>query len=97
MRWRRDEFDAGELRSAVRDIVESARFDDWFLEAPDEVLVAVAAPLEVLTFHYYLDPPKDRHLLRAARVAAQSVADRLEECPADMAVAFSALGDVVGR
>jgi hypothetical protein len=92
MRWNRaDDVDIQRVRTAVQAIVESVRFDDWLDEVPGEVLVEVAAPLEVLTFHYYLDPPKDRHLVRAARVACRSVGGSLPRCPEDMADAFREL------
>jgi hypothetical protein len=90
-----EEIDVERLRAAVRGIVESGRFDDWLAEVPDEVLVQVAAPMEVLTFHYYLDPPRDRHLVRAARVACASVAGSLARCPHDMAGAFRGLSDAL--
>jgi hypothetical protein len=83
------------VRGAVRSVVESPRFDDWLLEVPDRILVNIAAPLEMLTFQYYLDPPRDRHLVRAARVACEAVEDDLHDCPADMAAVFRGLGDAV--
>ncbi|EST31258.1 hypothetical protein N566_20855 [Streptomycetaceae bacterium MP113-05] len=89
---RRDDVDVAAVRRAVRSIAESPRYDDWLLEMPDHVLHAVAAPLEMLVFQYYLTPPKDRMLVRAARVVWDSVADSLEDCPADMATAYASLG-----
>lgn len=98
MRWNESEAaDIRRVRNAVKGIVESARFDDWLEEVPNEVLIQVAAPLEVLTFHYYLDPPKDRYLVRAARVAYESVAGSLPQCPKDMAHAFRELNGAVAR
>lgn len=92
---RSKEVDIRRVRTAVKGIVESVRFDDWLEEVPNEVLIQVAAPLEVLTFHYYLDPPKDRHLVRAARVAYESVVSSLPQCPDDMARAFRELSGAV--
>lgn len=93
--FRSERVDGPRLRAAVRDVVECERFDTWLDELPGDVLVRVAAPLEVLTFHYYLDPPRDRHLLRAARVAWESVEGCLPSCPRDMAEAFRRLSAVV--
>jgi hypothetical protein len=96
--WSRsDDLDVALVRAAVRRIVESVRFDDWLLELPADVLVQVAAPLEVLAFHYHLDASQDRHLVRAARVAWESVETSLPRCPPDMAQAFRELLDAVTR
>jgi hypothetical protein len=96
MRWNKsEEVDVERVRSAVRDIVESARLERWLDEVPDEVLVQVAAPLEVLTFHYYLEPPKNRHLVRAARVACAAVEVDLPGCPDEMVAAFRELRTAV--
>jgi hypothetical protein len=80
--------DMGRVREAVRALVETGRGDAWLTEVPDEVLLRFVAPLEMLTFQYYLDPPRDRHLARAARVACESMEDHLDACPADLAEAF---------
>lgn len=92
---RSEKVDMRAVRAAVHEIVESDRYDDWFVELPDDVLVELAAPLEVLMFHYYLDPPKDRHLVRAARVAFECAVDSLDRCPADMARSLRRLGRVL--
>jgi hypothetical protein len=83
--------DTGAVRDAVRELVETGRCDAWFAEVPDEVLVRLVAPLEMLTFQYYLDPPRDRHLVRAARVACDAMDQHLDACPADLAGAFRRL------
>ncbi len=80
------------LRATVGRIVEADRFDGWLIELPDHVLVAVAAPLEMLGFQHYLTPPRDDLLVRAARVVWDSVADLLADCPADLAAEFASLG-----
>jgi hypothetical protein len=80
------------LRSTVGEVIESRRFDEWLIEVPDWVLVQIAAPFEMLTFQYYLDPPNDGHLLRAARVACDAVEGSREDCPEDMTHAFGWLG-----
>jgi hypothetical protein len=90
MRKRRER-DMGRVREAVRALVDTERCDAWFAEVPGEVLVRLAAPLEMLTFQYYLDPPRDRHLLRAAQVAYEAMEDHLDACPADLAEAFRRL------
>jgi hypothetical protein len=77
--------DMDRVRAAVRDLVETGRTDEWLAELGDQALVHLAAPLEMLTFQYYLDPPRDRHLLRAARVACETMAPCLDDCPADLA------------
>jgi hypothetical protein len=89
---RRDDVEVAAVREAVRNIAESPRYDDWLLEMPDHVLHALAAPLEMLVFQYYLTPPKDRMLVRAARVVWDGVADFLGDCPADMAAVYASLG-----
>lgn len=76
------------VREAVRGLVETERDDAWLTEVPDDVLVRLVAPLEMLTFQYYLDPPRERHLVRAARVACEAMEDHLDACPADLAEAF---------
>jgi hypothetical protein len=96
MRWNKSEdVDIRRVRTAIKGIVESVRFDDWLQEVPDKVLIEVAGPLEMLTFHYYLDLPENRHLVRAARVAYESVASSLPQCPEDMAHAFRELSAAV--
>jgi hypothetical protein len=89
-RWRRraGDPDMSRVREAVRALVETGRSDAWLTEVPDEVLLRFVAPVEMLTFQYYLDPPRDRHLVRAARVACEAMADHLDACPADLAEAF---------
>lgn len=89
-RWRSrtGNVDMDRLREAVRALVETGRGDAWLTEVPDEVLLRFVAPMEMLTFQYYLDPPRDRHLARAARVACESMEDHLDACPADLAEAF---------
>jgi len=79
------------IRDAVRALVETDRSDAWFTEVPGDVLMRLAAPLEMLTFQYYLDPPRERHLLRAARVACDAMEHHLDACPADLAEAFRRL------
>lgn len=95
LRRRPDGFDRVRVRAAARGVVDAPRAADWLTEVPDRVLIQVAAPLEVLSFHYYLDPPRERHLARAARVACEAVRGELADCPADMAAAFRALGRTV--
>jgi hypothetical protein len=80
--------DMSRVRDAVQALVETGRGDAWLTEVPDDVLVRFVAPLEMLTFQYYLDPPRDRHLVRAARVACEAMEDHLDACPADLAEAF---------
>ncbi|MFD9867135.1 hypothetical protein ACFXI8_25635 [Streptomyces niveus] len=84
--------DMESVRRAVARIIESERFDDWLVEMPDHVLVEVAAPLEMLQFQHYLMPPKDRYLVRSARVVWDAVADLLADCPSDLAAEFASLG-----
>jgi hypothetical protein len=96
MRWNKTEdIDIPRLRSTLREVIESSRFDEWLIEVPDGVLVQIAAPFEMLTFQYYLDPPNDRHLVRAARVVCDAVKHSSQDCPADMTRAFRRLGGVV--
>lgn len=83
--------DVRRLRAALGDMIQSGRIDDWLAEVPDRVLVQVAAPFEMLTFQYYLDPPQDRHLVRAARVACETVGNSAADCPGDMTGAFRRL------
>jgi hypothetical protein len=91
------DLDVGLLRAAVGEIIQSGRFDDWLVAVPDQVLIQVAAPFEMLAFQYYLDPPQDRHLVRAVRVACETVENSSGDCPADMSGAFRRLsGMVVG-
>ncbi|MEV4945524.1 hypothetical protein [Streptomyces sp. NPDC053755] len=91
-RRRHDPVDIEAVRSAVKRIVESDRFDGWLTETPDHVLVQMSAPLEMLGFHHFLTPPQDRLLVRAARVVWDAVAGLLDDCPDDLAAAFAALG-----
>jgi hypothetical protein len=95
--WRRRlaAADIQSVRDAIRDLVEAERSDVWFAELPDEVLVRFVAPLEMLTFQYLLDPPRDRHLVRAARVACEAMSQHLEACPADLAAALRHVGSVI--
>lgn len=90
-----EDVDAASVRTAVGGVVESPRYDEWLLEVPDHVLIQVAAPLEMLAFQYYVTPPQDRLLVRAARVVWDGVAELLEDCPVDMADRFAALGAAV--
>ncbi|MET9619310.1 MULTISPECIES: hypothetical protein [unclassified Streptomyces] len=90
-----DDVDMDSLRATVGRIVEADRFDGWLIELPDHVLVAVAAPLEMLGFQHYLTPPQDDLLVRAARVVWDSVAGLLDDCPADLAAEFASLGAAV--
>jgi hypothetical protein len=87
--------DVARVRAAVRPLTDGDRLDAWLAEAPDEVLVRLVAPLEMLTFQYHLDPPRDRHLLRAARVTCEALHDHLDACPADLAEALRRLGDAM--
>jgi hypothetical protein len=93
-RGRRTPADMDRVRDAVRGLVETGKTDEWLATLPDHALVRLAAPLEMLTFQYYLDPPRDRHLVRAARVACATMAECLDDCPDDLAAAFRQL-DVV--
>lgn len=83
--------DMRRVREAVGELVESGQRDVWLADLPDEVLTAFVAPLEMLTFQYYLDPPRDRLLVRAAKVACEAVEEHLDACPASLAGAFSRL------
>ncbi|MEU0548222.1 hypothetical protein [Micromonospora sp. NPDC005979] len=96
MRRQSESLDPAAVRAAVRDIVEAPRYDAWLMEMPDEMLVRLAAPLEMLQFQFYLTPRLERHLVRAARVCCEASAVGLETCPADMRQAFRVLADVVG-
>lgn len=91
MAGKSEDIDVTLVRTAVRDVVDTSRYDDWLMEVPDHVLIHMVAPLEMLQFQYFLDPPQDRHLVRAARVACEALSADLEDCPADMAQAFRAL------
>jgi hypothetical protein len=90
-----DQLDMAAVRSAIKGVVEADRFDHWLVEVPEPVLIQVAAPLEMLQFQYYLTPPRDRHLLRAARVCCAAVVGGLDGCPDDMVTAFGRLSEVV--
>lgn len=94
-RRRTPEGDPAAVRVAVRALVETGRTDEWLAELPDHALVHLAAPLEMLTFQYYLDPPRDRHLVRAAREAYRMMAPCLADCPDDLATAFRRLADAI--
>lgn len=83
--------DMGRVREAVGELVESGQRDAWFAGLPDEVLTAFVAPLEMLTFQYYLDPPSDRLLVRAANVACAAMDEHLGACPTSLAGPFSRL------
>jgi hypothetical protein len=89
--------DMDRVRDAVRGLVETGKTDEWLATLPDHALVRLAAPLEMLTFQYYLDPPRDRHLVRAARVACATMAECLADCPDDLAAAFRRLGGALGE
>ncbi|MEW2268894.1 hypothetical protein ACNPQM_21325 [Streptomyces sp. NPDC056231] len=84
--------DIDAVATAVGRIVEADRFDRWLLELPDHVLVATAAPLEMLGFQYHLTPRQDLLLVRAARVVWDAVAGLLDDCPDDLAEEFTLLG-----
>jgi hypothetical protein len=92
---RRRPADVDRVRAAVRELVETGRTDEWLAELPDHALVHLAAPLEMLTFQYHLDPPRDRHLLRAAGVACETMAPYLDDCPDDLAAALRGLARAV--
>jgi hypothetical protein len=83
--------DMRRVREAVGELVESGQRDAWFADLPDEMLLALVAPLEMLTFQYYLDPPRDRLLVRAAKVACAAMDEHLGACPAGLAGPFSRL------
>jgi hypothetical protein len=95
--WRRSPAlaDVQRVRDAVGNLVEAERAEAWLAELPDELLVRFAAPLEMLTFQYHLDPPRGRHLIRAARVACQAMSQHLDACPADLAAALRHVGSAV--
>lgn len=84
------------IRAAVAQIVESDRLDDWIRDASDSVLIRLMAPLEMLSFQYYRDPPSDKHLVRAARVTCEAMAEAIGDCPPDLARALRQLSGVVG-
>ncbi|GAA0448439.1 hypothetical protein Aca07nite_72690 [Actinoplanes capillaceus] len=96
MKSRTERLDSVAVRAAVQGVIEAPRYDDWLMEMPDEMLVRLAAPLEMLQFQFYVDPPLERHLVRAARVCCAACATGLEDCPPDMRAAFRVLADVVG-
>ena len=89
--------DLDRVRDAVRELVETGQTDEWLATLPDHALVRLAAPLEMLTFQYYLDPQREKHLLRAARVACATMADCLADCPDDLATAFRRLDGALGE
>jgi hypothetical protein len=91
-----ESLDPAAVRDAVRGVVEAPRYDDWLMEVPDEMLVRLAAPLEMLQFQFYATPPLERQLVRAARVCCEAGATGLETCPPDMRDAFCTLAEVVG-
>lgn len=92
---RAEQTDYSAVRAAVKAVMDAPGFDTWLDVVPDNVLVAVAAPMEILQFHYYLEPPKDRHLARAARLTCEALAGKLTDCPDDMATLFRRLGEAV--
>lgn len=92
---RAEQIDHPAVRAAVKAVMDAPGFDTWLDVVPDHVLVAVAAPLEILQFHYYLDPPKERHLARAARLTCEALAGKLADCPDDMAAVFRRLAAAV--
>lgn len=96
MSRRSESLDPAAVRAAVRDVIEAPRYDAWLMEMPDEMLIRLAAPLEMLQFQFYVVPPLERHLVRAARVSCEACATGLESCPPDMQQAFRALANVVG-
>jgi hypothetical protein len=92
---RRRPADVDRVRVAVRELVDTGRTDEWLAGLPDDALVHLAAPLEMLTFQYHLDPPRDRHLLRAAGVACETMAPYLDDCPDDLAAALRGVARAV--
>jgi hypothetical protein len=92
---RSERLDMSALRSAVMNVVESDRLNDWLLEMPEKVLIQLAAPLEMLQFQYHLVPRLDGHLVRAARVCCRAVAAGMDGCPPDMVEAFDRLAELV--
>jgi uncharacterized membrane protein len=91
----RTQVDITLVRKAVEGVVEADRFADWLLEVPDRALIALMAPLEMLTFQFHLTPPRDRHLIRAARVVCDAATGALDGCPDDLVHALGALRDAV--
>jgi hypothetical protein len=94
-RSRSEDIDTGVVRAAVKGVVEAERFDDWLLEVPEKALISMVAPLEMLQFQYYLEPPLARQLVRAARVCCAAVEGDLDGCPEDMVDAFARLAAAV--
>jgi hypothetical protein len=87
-----------DLRSAIGRLVESDRIDAWVTGLPDEALIQFMAPLEMLSFQYYLDPPPHhRHLVKAARVTCESMHAVLDRCPPDLADALCRIDTELGR
>jgi hypothetical protein len=84
------------VRAAAGALVDSPRYDGWLRELPDDLLVALVAPLEMLQFQYYRTPPADRMLVRAARACCRAAAGGLAGCPADLAGALGRLAATVG-
>lgn len=85
------EVDAGAVRSAVGALIGAEDYDSWLMTAAEDVLIRLAAPLEMLQFQYYLSPPQDRHLIRAARVCCEAAEGGLLGCPVHMIDAFAVL------
>lgn len=85
------DIDADAVRLAVADLVTSTGYERWLLSAPDEALVRLAAPLEMLQFHYHLEPAQDRQLIRAARVCCDAAEPGLDGCAEDFVAAVSRL------
>lgn len=94
-RSRSEDIDVQVVRAAVKGVVEAERFDDWLIEVPEQALISMVAPLEMLQFQYYLEPPQERHLVRAARVCCEAVEGGLDGCPEDMVTAFTRLAKAV--
>ncbi|MFI8365966.1 hypothetical protein [Streptomyces sp. NPDC085466] len=92
LRRQREDVDVESVRSSVKRIIESDRYDAWLIELPDHVLVQLAAPLEMLGFQHHLTPRQDVLLVRAARVVWDAVAGLLDDCPDDLAAEFARLG-----
>lgn len=83
LRRKPKDIDPALVRTVVGQFIESGRFDEWLITVPDQVLNQIVAPFEMLIFQYYLDPPKDRYLIRAAQVACEAVQSSAG-CPEDL-------------
>lgn len=90
------DIDVVAVRSAVGALIGAEDYDSWLLSAAEGVLIRLAAPLEMLQFQYYLTPPQDRHLIRAALVCCEAAEAGLQGCPAHMIDAFAVLARELG-